>query len=116
MKASSSNLDSLWAANPTARPKARKVASNEDPPVENKGRVRPVMGRSPTFTDTLTLGYRDAVAVGDSPLHRIGDRVVGHEFHRTAVQFTGDRQPAWRFAGRGGHVVDADLVETAGHE
>ena len=74
-----------------------------------------VLAGSATFTDTLTLGYRDAVAVGDSPLHRIGDRVVGHEFHRTAVQFTGDRQPAWRFAGRGGHVVDDGAVRAGVH-
>ena len=74
-----------------------------------------VLPGSATFTDALTLGYRDAVAVADSPLHRVGDRVVGHEFHRTAVQFTVDRQPAWRFAGRGGHVVDDGAVRAGVH-
>ncbi|WP_293055113.1 cobyrinate a,c-diamide synthase [Mycobacterium sp.] len=54
-----------------------------------------VLAGSARFTARLTLGYRDAVAVADSPIHRAGQRVVGHEFHRTAVTFTKDYQPAW---------------------
>ena len=46
------------------------------------------------FTEHLTLGYRDAVAVTDSSLHTVGERVVGHEFHRTAVTFAESYQPA----------------------
>lgn len=61
-----------------------------------------VLSGSARFTDRLTLGYRDAVAVADSPLHAIGDRVVGHEFHRTTVTFTDSYQPAWAY--RGGEV------------
>ena len=52
-----------------------------------------VLSGSARFTDRLTLGYRDAVAVADSPLHTVGDRVVGHEFHRTTVTFA-DSYPA----------------------
>ena len=37
------------------------------------------------MTPELTLGYRDAVALTDSPLAPAGTRVTGHEFHRTAV-------------------------------
>ena len=37
----------------------------------------------------LTLGYRTAIAPGDSVLGRPGNRVTGHEFHRTTVR--GDR-------------------------
>ncbi|HET9516755.1 MAG TPA: cobyrinate a,c-diamide synthase [Actinoplanes sp.] len=37
------------------------------------------------MTPTLTLGYRDAVAMTDSPLAEAGTRITGHEFHRTAV-------------------------------
>jgi cobyrinic acid a,c-diamide synthase len=37
------------------------------------------------MTPTLTLGYRDAVALADSPLAAAGTRVTGHEFHRTTV-------------------------------
>ncbi len=44
-----------------------------------------VLAGSARFTERLTLGYRDAVAVADSSLHAVGDRVVGHEFHRTTV-------------------------------
>jgi cobyrinic acid a,c-diamide synthase len=36
-------------------------------------------------TPTLTVGYRDAVALTDSPLAAAGTRVTGHEFHRTTV-------------------------------
>ena len=59
-----------------------------------------VLSGSARFTDRLTLGYRNAVAVADSPLHIIGDRVVGHEFHRTTVTFTDSYQPAWTYRGR----------------
>ena len=59
-----------------------------------------VLSGSARFTDRLTLGYRNAVAVADSPLHAIGDRAVGHEFHRTAVTFTDSYPPAWVYHGR----------------
>lgn len=54
-----------------------------------------VLTGSARFTEHLTLGYRDAVAVTDSSLYRVGQRVVAHEFHRTAVTFTDSYQPAW---------------------
>lgn len=69
-----------------------------------------VVAGSASFTPSLTLGYRDAVAVTESPLHTVGERVTGHEFHRTAVQFASDRQPAWRYAGSGGRVVEDGAV------
>jgi cobyrinic acid a,c-diamide synthase len=53
---------------------------------------------SARFTPRLTLGYRDAVAVADSPLFGTGQRVVGHEFHRTAVRFDAPVHPAWRLS------------------
>ena len=59
-----------------------------------------VLSGSARFTDRLTLGYREAVAVADSPLHAVGDRAMGHEFHRTAVTFVDSYQPAWVFTGR----------------
>ncbi|MCV7040248.1 cobyrinic acid a,c-diamide synthase [Mycolicibacterium moriokaense] len=59
-----------------------------------------VLSGSARFTDRLTLGYRNAVAVTESPLHAVGDRTVGHEFHRTAVTFTDSYQPAWVYSGR----------------
>jgi cobyrinic acid a,c-diamide synthase len=74
-----------------------------------------VLPGSAAFSDALTLGYRDAVAVADSPLHGIGDRVVGHEFHRTTVNFAGTRQPAWRYSGQAGRVVDDGAVRGGVH-
>ncbi len=74
-----------------------------------------VLPGSASFCDTLTLGYRDAVAVADSSLHSVGDRVVGHEFHRTTVRFTGTRRPAWRYSGQAGRVVDDGAVQGGVH-
>ena len=63
------------------------------------------------FTKRLTLGYRDAVALGDSSLHRAGTRVVGHEFHRTTVTFAGEHEPAWGFRdGAGAAVTDGAVA------
>lgn len=48
------------------------------------------------FSPTLTLGYRDAIAVAGSVLFRVGERVTGHEFHRSVVvdDHPGEA-PAW---------------------
>jgi cobyrinic acid a,c-diamide synthase len=63
-----------------------------------------VLAGSARFTPHLTLAYRDAVAVADSPLYSVGERVVGHEFHRTAVTFAESYQPAWVYqVGEAGH-------------
>ncbi|MGV0742217.1 cobyrinate a,c-diamide synthase [Mycolicibacterium sp. XJ870] len=59
-----------------------------------------VLAGSARFTERLTLGYRDAVAVVDSSLHAAGERVTGHEFHRTAVTFADELPPAWAFTDR----------------
>ncbi len=60
--------------------------------------VLPVTAR---MTGRLTLGYRDAVAAGDSVLAPAGLAVRGHEFHRTAVEPGCSAPPAWSLAGRG---------------
>jgi cobyrinic acid a,c-diamide synthase len=44
-----------------------------------------ILDAEAAMTPTLTLGYRDAVALSDSPLAVAGTRVTGHEFHRTTV-------------------------------
>jgi cobyrinic acid a,c-diamide synthase len=54
-----------------------------------------VLAGSARFTQQLKLGYRDAVAVAESALYSVGQRVIGHEFHRTAVSFIDSYQPAW---------------------
>jgi cobyrinic acid a,c-diamide synthase len=51
------------------------------------------------MTPRLTLGYRAAVALADSPLFAAGERVSGHEFHRCAVvpHPGAALTPAWRW-------------------
>jgi cobyrinic acid a,c-diamide synthase len=51
------------------------------------------------MTGRLTLGYRDALAPVESTSHSIGDRVTGHEFHRTTVTPRHGTAPAWRWRG-----------------
>jgi cobyrinic acid a,c-diamide synthase len=60
-----------------------------------------VLEGSARFTQRLTLGYRDAVAPVDSALFAAGQRVTGHEFHRTTVEFAKPVQPAWLPSGEG---------------
>lgn len=54
--------------------------------------VLDVVGR---FGPALTLGYRDGVAVADSVAFVAGERVTGHEFHRSSVEVRGAITPAW---------------------
>jgi cobyrinic acid a,c-diamide synthase len=77
-----------------------------------------VIDADAAMTPSLTLGYRDAVALTDSPLGVAGTRVTGHEFHRTTVHPrsglllspAGGAAWAWRgadpegFAGSGLHA------------
>jgi cobyrinic acid a,c-diamide synthase len=49
------------------------------------------------MTPRLTLGYRNAVAVADSVIARAGERVRGHEFHRTAVEPGHGGVAAWQW-------------------
>ncbi|MET8094648.1 cobyrinate a,c-diamide synthase [Micromonospora sp. NPDC005220] len=60
----------------------------------------PMCGRldlTARMTDRLTLGYREAVAVTDSPVARAGEPVRGHEFHRTTTDPGHGELPAWRW-------------------
>jgi cobyrinic acid a,c-diamide synthase len=54
-----------------------------------------VLAADARMTDRLTLGYRAAVAVGDSALAAAGTRVHGHEFHRTVLEPGAGPAPAW---------------------
>ncbi|MFG1795370.1 cobyrinate a,c-diamide synthase [Nocardia sp. NPDC049149] len=63
------------------------------------------------FGPRLTLGYRDAVALADSALWRAGERVRGHEFHRTRLVSTAADAPAWGWHGSdGARVKEGALV------
>ncbi|MFG1882688.1 cobyrinate a,c-diamide synthase [Micromonospora sp. NPDC049102] len=60
----------------------------------------PMCGRldlTARMTGRLTLGYREAVAVTDSPVARAGEPVRGHEFHRTTTDPGHGDTPAWRW-------------------
>jgi cobyrinic acid a,c-diamide synthase len=48
------------------------------------------------MTPQLTLGYREATALRDTPLLAAGTRVRAHEFHRTVSEPAHGGHPAWR--------------------
>jgi cobyrinic acid a,c-diamide synthase len=52
----------------------------------------------------LTLGYRQAIALQDSPLMQKGDRVWGHEFHRSTLTEICDR-PLYSLQGYDSHLL-----------
>ncbi|MEU5162243.1 cobyrinate a,c-diamide synthase [Streptomyces sp. NPDC020875] len=54
-----------------------------------------VLDAEARMTKRLTLGYREAVAVGESVLAATGSRIRGHEFHRTVVEPGAGADPAW---------------------
>lgn len=51
------------------------------------------------MTERLTLRYPKAAAARDSLLTRAGERVTGHEFHRTQTTPPAGDHPAWEIAG-----------------
>jgi cobyrinic acid a,c-diamide synthase len=61
--------------------------------------VLPGTGR---MTPRLRLGYRDAVALTASPLFAVGERITGHEFHRTTVSPPAGPDAAWHWSVPGG--------------
>ncbi|CAM4040112.1 cobyrinate a,c-diamide synthase [Tsukamurella strandjordii] len=62
-----------------------------------------------TFTPRLRLGYRDAVALTAGPLFTVGERVTGHEFHRTHL--AASSTPAWGWRdGDGAAAVDGHVA------
>ncbi|GGQ24691.1 cobyrinate a,c-diamide synthase [Streptomyces roseolilacinus] len=54
-----------------------------------------VLDADARMSERLTLGYRDAVAVSDSPVAAAGTRLRGHEFHRTVIEPGAGANPAW---------------------
>ncbi len=65
-----------------------------------------VLAADTAMTSTLTLGYRDAVALTSSPLGPAGTRAHGHEFHRTSVQSARTAANAWRWQAREAVVTE----------
>ena len=64
-----------------------------------------VVDADAAMTERLTLGYREAVAAADSVLCEAGERVAGHEFHRTALTPAASGEPAWFWRGGDGAKV-----------
>ncbi|WSG62459.1 cobyrinate a,c-diamide synthase [Nocardia sp. NBC_01730] len=64
-----------------------------------------VIAADAEFGSRLTLGYRDAVALADSPLWRAGERVRGHEFHRTRLVSAPSAASAWGWHGADGERI-----------
>ena len=68
-------------------------------------RMAGVVDAAAEFGPRLTLGYRDAVALTDSPLWTAGERVRGHEFHRTRLTAAAPGNPAWAWRSPAGETV-----------
>lgn len=65
-----------------------------------------VIGTGATMSRRLTLRYPEAIAAGDNLLTRAGERVPGHEFHRTTLTAPARGwAPAWE--------VDGELIGVA---
>lgn len=73
------------------------------------------------MTEQLTLRYPEADAATDTLLTRAGERVTGHEFHRTAITPGAGATPAWSIdghpAGFASESLHASYLHThwAGH-
>jgi len=76
--------------------------------------VLPVTGR---MGPSLTLGYRSAVSLTDTVLCDEGQRVNGHEFHRTQVDLDAGRPgaSAWAWQDGTGRPVTEGLASGAVH-
>lgn len=72
-------------------------------------RLAAVLDAVGEFSPRLTLGYREAVALSDSALHRAGERVTGHEFHRTVVRPAAGAAKAWGWSGSTEGYVQAGV-------
>jgi cobyrinic acid a,c-diamide synthase len=70
------------------------------------GKSYPMVGILPTTAmmgKRLTLGYRQATAIQDSPLVKKGDRLWGHEFHRSTLTYESP-QPLFHLQGYNSQV------------
>ncbi|MGX1811391.1 cobyrinate a,c-diamide synthase [Nocardia sp. NPDC055321] len=73
-------------------------------------RMAGVVDADAEFGPRLTLGYRDAVALTDSPLWKAGERVRGHEFHRTRLVVKGADPFGWAWRAHSGETVREGAV------
>lgn len=83
--------------------------------VDERGARHPMVGLVPgisTMRGRVTLGYREAEALQDSPIARAGWRVRGHEFHCSVLE-PPPADPAYRQAG--GEAMEGTVVGPAGN-
>ncbi|ERN40403.1 cobyrinic acid a,c-diamide synthase [Rubidibacter lacunae KORDI 51-2] len=83
--------------------------------VDFSGRVWEMVGALPataTMGARLTLGYRQAIALRDSPLFRCGEVAWGHEFHRSTLGPAPDR-PLFRTQGLAASTLIMEGWQTA---
>jgi cobyrinic acid a,c-diamide synthase len=69
--------------------------------VDFSGQSHEMVGILPTTAtmgEKLTLGYRQATVMQNSPMMNIGDRAWGHEFHRSTLTHESD-QPLFQLQG-----------------
>ncbi|HEY2287037.1 MAG TPA: cobyrinate a,c-diamide synthase [Streptosporangiaceae bacterium] len=57
-----------------------------------------VLPAAARMSGRLTLGYREATALADSPLAAAGTAIRAHEFHRTVSEPAAGPAPAWQLA------------------
>ena len=74
-----------------------------------------VLEADAVMTGRLKLGYREAIAAGDSVLCDVGERINGHEFHRTTLTPAGSAEPAWFWRGNQGEKVDEGFASSRLH-
>ncbi|WP_373876643.1 cobyrinate a,c-diamide synthase [Lolliginicoccus levis] len=74
------------------------------------------------FGKRLVLGYRDATALLSSAMFEPGERITGHEFHRTSVDAgpgwsgtAGQAQVAWGWRAHDGTAVREGIVHRGVH-
>ncbi|WP_236653159.1 cobyrinate a,c-diamide synthase [Streptacidiphilus melanogenes] len=74
-----------------------------------------VLDAEAEMSPRLTLGYREAVALGDSPLAPAGLRLPGHEFHRTRTTPGSGPSPAWGWRTHDGKLTTEGFTAASLH-
>jgi cobyrinic acid a,c-diamide synthase len=74
-----------------------------------------VLDAEAEMSPRLTLGYREAVALGDSPLAPAGLRLPGHEFHRTRTTPGSGPSPAWGWRTHDGKLTTEGFTSPSLH-
>ncbi len=113
------------SANEPLRKEVRAFAQSGHPVVAECGGLlylcreldgRPMCGvldAEARMTNRLSLGYREARALADSPLAVAGTTARGHEFHYSSVEPQAGTLPAWELSGRGEEGFIAGAVHAS---